>query len=101
MQSVGCLAASCYLMRDACGELISCVGIDVQASIPAPLGKCFGVDKGADDCLSFATKTFLSSFGGHPPEVVAGMQLLPVLHDREAGIVFLRFVPDHADDLHA
>lgn len=91
-------ATRCDLVRDKSGELVSCVGIDVQAASGAPVGEGCGVDIGSDDGYSEASLMFLAALGIHPPKVITGVEFVLVGHDRLRGVVMLGLVPDHADD---
>ena len=91
------MSAVHHVFRDGRGELVSCLGVDVQAARSAPIGKRFGVDERADDDLSFASKLLLSGLGFHPPFAERSGELLAIGHDPLDGIVIFELVPDHAD----
>lgn len=95
------MAASGHLFRNEAGEKTACAGIDIQSPFSTPSGKLFGVDEDAHHGLSEANRLLLATFGLYPPEVIVGVELRAVAHDRHAGIVFLCSVPGDADDMHA
>lgn len=95
-----CAAVSFF--RNDIGEECACLGIDIQAARPAPIGKRFGVDIGAHDGMSIAAQLLLSSFGFHPPFVESSGELVAIGHDPADGAVIFGTVPNHAscsDDL--
>lgn len=63
------MAASCLFVGDRAGVLHPCLGVDIQAPRPAPVGERFGIDVGADDRVPFAPKLLLACLGLHPPFV--------------------------------
>lgn len=93
------MAARCQLIRDLSGKEVACLGIDVQAARPAPVGKRFGIDKCAEYSLSADSLALLASFGFHSPFVEGSGELVPVGHDPADGVVIFGAIPDHTDDL--
>ena len=90
------MAASCLFFRDKAGVLHTCLGIDVQIAQPAPIGKRFGVDVGADDNMPVASVLLLASLGFHKPYVERSGELIAVGHDPKNSLVIFESVPGHA-----
>lgn len=92
------MGVSCMFFRDEIGVLHTSLGIDIQASRQAPIGKRFGVDVGAHDDMPLASRLLLSSLGFHVPYIERSGELVAIAHDPEAGVVIFGMVPDHAGD---
>jgi len=88
------------LERFGVGPGEATLAIDVQAGRPAPAGKRFGIDEGADDGLSESSLTLLQLLGCKPPYVECDGELIPVGHDPAAGVVIFRAIPGDADGTH-
>lgn len=90
------LACAVEFTRDADGEPYACMGVDVQAPRPAPVGKRFGVDVGAHDDLPLASQLLLLALGFRPPYVESNGQAVAIGHDPADCVVILGPVPGHA-----
>lgn len=91
-----CASAHVFHIGEIGCEAISCMGIDIQAARPAPVGKRFGVDERAEDGLSASLHLLLSALGLHSPFDERGGQFVAIGHDPAHRVVILEAVPDHA-----
>lgn len=92
------VSLSAQLERHGVGPGQSTLAIDIQSGRPAPVGKRFGGDPGADDGLSESSLALLFLLGCEPPYVECCVKLVPVGHDPAAGGVIFRVIPGDADD---
>lgn len=92
------MCAAVRLMRDKAGVLHACLGVDVQAARPAPIGKRFGIDINAHDGMAFASELLLTRLGFHQPFVIGSGELVAIGHDPADGAVIFEVIPDHASD---
>jgi hypothetical protein len=79
------------------GKHAATLGVDVQASLPAPGGECIWIDYGANDDLALALDVALESLSLFFPFVEAGRQSVSVRHDRANARIVLTSIPRHPD----
>ena len=83
--------------HDGAGVKHTCMGIDIQAARPTPIGKRFGVDENAHHGMSAASLDLLLFFGFHAPFVECVRETIAIGHDPKDGAVIFESVPGYAD----
>lgn len=84
------------LKRAQNGKLVACLGIDVQAALPAPGDELGWLDIDAGCAPAESMLFLLGLLRAHSPEAVRAGQLVPVFHDcQRIGVVF-EAIPHHA-----
>jgi hypothetical protein len=85
-----------FVRRELGGELVACVGVDVQVPGIAPSLELCGPKDGAVDTTTLCAKALLPLFGGSLPFGVRPMQLVTVFHHGLDLVEVLGQVPNHA-----
>ena len=91
-------SATCavLLSRVPSGEIVATLGIDFQAPVLAPSGKCIGLDDGPVHPHAVPAHALFARLGIPLPFGVSPMQNVPIFHDGLDALEVLRFVPNHA-----
>jgi hypothetical protein len=97
VQPTHSMCASVLFVRDEIGVRHACLGVDIQAARPAPVGKRFGVDEGAHNDVPFSAFFLLETLGFVPPFDEAVGDLVAIGHDPSDGVVIFGQIPGNAD----